>query len=318
MKNNQCDSIKNNQEQINLDNPNHKDILPYNNSNNYRKLSKRLARIGIASRRDCDAMIENGEVKINNQIVFEHSYYVSDEDLISIKGKIISNRIPPLKVYIFNKPTKCIVSKKDEKEYEVLEDDKIKFRSEDRVSVFDLMPKQCSKLIAIGRLDFNTEGLLLFTNCGEYAKDLESPESKVIRTYTVKVFGYIDDKKLNKLKDGIRIDGITYDKFQVFLNRKCEPYSFLTIKITEGKNREIRKALKYCGLTVVSLKRINYGGYKLTGFKAGEISEVKKILFFGQAKDIIRSKKPTTCQVKNTQPARLLNKNRKIIQKACT
>lgn len=251
----------------------------YNNEDFYNKLLKRLTRIGVGSRVDCEKLITEGNITINGKIIKDISYPVAKSDNIFVKKKKILNHIPPLRLLVFNKPKKCIVSKKDQNEYKIEENNKVKIRSDDRISVFDIIGKKYENFISIGRLDFNTEGLLLFTNCGEFARKFEHPDNEIIRVYNVKVFGHVNEKKINKLKSGVKIDGVIYNKFQVFVNRQGEPYSFLTIKITEGKNHEIKKALKYCGLVVVDLRRIQYGVYKLNKLRSGEVQEVKNIVF---------------------------------------
>lgn len=233
------------------------------------KIVKRLSQIGVGSRRDVKKMIDEGVVKVNGFTISDGALEVSETDKININKKVIRNFKDKTKVYLMNKPKGYITSTKDEK---------------GRATVFDLIPKKFGRLISIGRLDYNTEGLLIFTNDGEYARNFELPTSKIKRVYHVKVFGFINNKKLEQIKNVKLINGVKYDKFDMVIQKIGEPYSTFKITIFEGKNREIRKVMDFFGLKVVKLVRIEYGPYKLKHIPLGQIVEAKTVKEISQIK----------------------------------
>jgi 23S rRNA pseudouridine2605 synthase len=234
------------------------------------RIAKRLADLGVASRRECEALILEGRIKINNFKITEASHKVKDSDVILINNKPITNVQPKTKLFIFNKPKGCITSSVD---------------PQNRATIFDFIPAKLGRLISIGRLDYNTEGLLLLTNSGSFAREMELPSNNIIRIYKAKVFGYIDQKRLARLGSGSKVEGIKYGMFKVIVNRTADPYSLLTVKVSEGKNREVKRVLASVGLKVVELERIQYGPYKLKGISRGAIEEVKKITSIDQIDD---------------------------------
>ena len=222
------------------------------------RLSKFLAHSGYCSRRHAEKLIVENKVIINNKICNEFSYQVSDTDEVYAENTLI---IPQneIELYILNKPKGYITSKKDEL---------------NRKTVYELLPENKKNLISIGRLDFNTEGLLLFTNNGDYARYYELPKNKINRTYKVKVYGNIQNSYLKKIKSGIKIDGILHKVDEIFLTKKLKTNNWFTIKLTEGKNREIRKIFESLGLVVNRIIRTNYGDYSIDKMKLGEFKKV--------------------------------------------
>ena len=222
------------------------------------RLSKFLAHSGHCSRRDAEKLIIENKVIINSKICNEFSYQVSDKDKVYVENTLI---IPQseIELYILNKPKGYITSKKDEL---------------NRKTVYELLPENKKNLISIGRLDFNTEGLLLFTNNGDYARYYELPKNKINRTYKVKVYGNIQNSYLKKIKSGIEIDGVLHKVDEIFLIKKLKTNNWFTIKSTEGKNREIRKIFESLGLVVNRIIRTNYGDYSIDKIKLGEFKKV--------------------------------------------
>tara|TARA_B110000014_G_scaffold219665_1_gene175323 strand:+ start:900 stop:1583 length:684 start_codon:yes stop_codon:yes gene_type:complete len=222
------------------------------------RLSKFLAHSGHCSRRDAEKLIIENKVIINSKICNEFSYQVSDKDKVYVENTLI---IPQseIELYILNKPKGYITSKKDEL---------------NRKTVYELLPENKKNLISIGRLDFNTEGLLLFTNNGDYARYYELPKNKINRTYKVKVYGNIQNSYLKKIKSGIEIDGVLHKVDEIFLIKKLKTNNWFTIKLTEGKNREIRKIFESLGLVVNRIIRTNYGDYSIDKIKLGEFKKV--------------------------------------------
>ena len=223
------------------------------------RLSKFIAHSGFCSRRDAEKLIKENKIIINNKVCTDFSYQVKKNDNIYIgKTKIIEQK--EIELYLLNKPRGYITSKKDEL---------------GRNTVYDLLPKNKKHLISIGRLDYNTEGLLLFTNNGDYARHYELPESKIERIYNVKVYGYISEPQINKIKMGIQINGIKHNVEDIKLKKKLKKNSWFEIKLTEGKNREIRNIFESLNLVVNRIIRTNYGIYSTKKIKLGEFKKIK-------------------------------------------
>ena len=223
------------------------------------RLSKFIAHSGFCSRRDAEKLIKENKIIINNKVCTDFSYQVKKNDNIYIgKTKIIEQK--EIELYLLNKPRGYITSKKDEL---------------GRNTVYDLLPKSKKHLISIGRLDYNTEGLLLFTNNGDYARHYELPESKIERIYNVKVYGDISEPQIKKIKMGIQINGIKHNVEDIKLKKKLKKNSWFEIKLTEGKNREIRNIFESLNLVVNRIIRTNYGIYSTKKIKLGEFKKIK-------------------------------------------
>ena len=227
------------------------------------RLSKFLAHAGYCSRREAEKFIKSDKVIINNNICNDFSYQVEAEDTVFIDGTHILPQTE-IELYVLNKPKGYITSKKDEL---------------DRQTVYDLLPDDKKHLISIGRLDFNTEGLLLFTNNGDYARYYELPKNRILRTYKVKVFGDITDFILEQIREGVEIDGITHNVEDIILTKKLKSNNWLNIQLTEGKNREIRKIFESFNIVVNRIIRTQYGDYSIDNMQLGEFKKVtaKKI-----------------------------------------
>jgi len=230
--------------------------LPTNNSrpdSHLQRLQKVMAAAGIASRRKCENLILEGKVKVNGNVVNELGFKVNPpKDVIEVDGKVISF---PEKVYlILNKPTGYLTSISD---------------PFGRPTVMDLIKEEI-RVFPVGRLDYDTEGLLVFTNDGELAHRLMHPGFKLKKTYVAGIKGCPDDKSLDKLRSGIELeDGITYPA-DVKLIKKGKKSSTVTITISEGRKRQVRRMFKAIGCDVVKLKRTNYGPLALKDLKLGE------------------------------------------------
>ena len=226
------------------------------------RIAKYIANGGYCSRREAEKLILNKKVKINNKLCIHPSEKVDQFDKVKVENKLVKleKKIRLWKIY---KPIKYICSNKDKK---------------NRKLIFNLIPPNFPRLISIGRLDFMSEGLLLLTNNGDYARKLELPKSNYERVYRVCVKGNIDKKDLIKINKGITINKILYNKIQTRIEKYSNNYSWLIIKLREGKNREIRNICEYFSWNIVQLIRIKYGPYKLLDLKKGEIKEIKKLL----------------------------------------
>ncbi len=216
------------------------------------RLNKYLAACGIASRRECDKLIESGKVTVNGEIA-RLGAEVSDEDEISVDGKKVA--VKKNEYYILNKPKGYICSVSDEK---------------GRKTVMDLMPASCGRIYPVGRLDYDSEGLLVLTTDGELAQRLTNPANEVPKTYLVKIEGTLTEQALNPIRSGIEIDGYLTKKCKAHIVETNKAYTKVHITITEGKNREIRKMFAAIGKEVTLLKRIKIGDLTLSGLNRGE------------------------------------------------
>ena len=227
------------------------------------RLSKFLAHSGYCSRREAEQFIQKNKVIINGYTCNDFSYQVKKNDEVFI-GKTQIKEQKKIELYALNKPRGYITSKKDEL---------------DRKTVYDLLPLDKKNLLTIGRLDFNTEGLLLFTNNGEHKRYFELPKNKITRTYEVKVYGNINSSDIEKIEAGITINGIKHQVKQITLIKKLKTNNWLRIKLVEGKNREIRKIFESLGFVVNRIIRTHYGSYSLNKMKRGEFKKmiIKKI-----------------------------------------
>ena len=229
------------------------------------RIAKVIARSGVCSRRDAERKILAGEVEVNGKIIDSPALNVSEKDIIKVNG-IEIQKPETTKLYIYNKPVGLITSHHD---------------SFERKTVFETLPKEYGRLLSIGRLDLNSEGLLLLTNDGEFQRFMESPKNEFERIYHVRVRGIPKKEDIIKLQKGIVVDGINYKRIDVKIDKVQTSNSWLTVKLTEGKNREIRRTMQSLGYQVNRLIRVSYAGLELRNLGLGEIYEVqipKKIL----------------------------------------
>ncbi len=221
------------------------------------RINKYLAESGIASRRAADKMIENGEVKINGRICSVGAE-VSEGDNVTVNGKTVST-VKKYEYYIMNKPKGYVCTVKDDK---------------GRKTVMDLLPPNVKRVFPVGRLDYDSEGLLLLTNDGELTFRLTHPKNEIPKTYLVKLEGSISDEALNRVRNGVYIDGRRTGKCNVKIAEELKNAVKLHITITEGRNRQIRKMFEAVGKEVKLLKRIKVGELTLKGLDRGEVRKL--------------------------------------------
>ena len=218
------------------------------------RLNKYIAECGAASRRGADKLISEGLVKVNNKVVTELGTIVNENnDTVTVNGKklVLRNR----DVYIIlNKPKGCITAVKDDK---------------GRKTVMDYVDAKDKRLFPVGRLDYDSEGLVLLTNDGDTAYKLTHPSSEIPKTYIVKVEGEIPEKELDKLRDGIPLDGAITHRAKIKVLGVEDRISRIEITIFEGKNRQIRRMFEYIGYNVIFLKRTAIGDIRLGGLGRG-------------------------------------------------
>jgi len=223
------------------------------------RIAKMLARAGVGSRRAVERMIDAGMVKINGQVVETPATLISSVEGITVDDQTVN---PPeaARLWIYHKPAGRLTTYYD---------------PEGRPTIFEALPANMPRVIAIGRLDFNTEGLLFLTNDGGLARWLELPSTGWVRTYRVRVNGRFHHKRLEEISKGVTIEGINYHSVEVELDDRKEGVNqWLTIRIKEGKNREVRKLLEYAGLSITRLLRTSYGPFELKTLQRGSIEEV--------------------------------------------
>lgn len=223
------------------------------------RIAKVLSRAGIASRREAERLIELGEVKVNGKVITSPALNVTAKDKITVRGEPVGQPEPP-RLWLYYKPEGLVTSAADEK---------------GRDTVFDHLPEDMPRVMSVGRLDLNSEGLLLLTNDGELKRRLELPSTGWLRKYRVRVKGNPTDPDLEPLRKGITIEGEKFQKMEVKLDRHQGANAWLTVGLREGKNREIRRAMAHIGLTVNRLIRTSYGPFRLNELQPGEVEEVK-------------------------------------------
>ncbi len=229
------------------------------NTGETERIAKRIARAGICSRREAETYIADGRIAVNGQIISSPALNVTASDLITVDKKPLPAR-EPAGLWRYYKPRGLIVTDRDDK---------------NRETIFEKLPPNLPRLITVGRLDLDSEGLLLLTNDGDLARHLELPSTGWSRKYRVRVQGLVDPTRLSTLADGVTIDGIRYGKVLATLDRQMQSNAWLTVAIREGKNREIRRIMDHLGHKVSRLIRISYGPFQLGDLDAGDIVQIK-------------------------------------------
>ncbi|MBL8645062.1 MAG: rRNA pseudouridine synthase [Rhodospirillaceae bacterium] len=223
------------------------------------RIAKVLARAGLCSRRDAERWIAEGRVAVNGEVLKTAARNVQDSDAVVVDGKPLPQK-EKAKLWRYHKPPGLVTTHKDEK---------------GRPTVFDELRKELPRVVSVGRLDLNSEGLLLLTNDGGLARELEHPSRGWVRRYRVRVHGHVDPARLEELKRGVTVEGERYGPIQAALERtQGAANAWLVMSLTEGKNREVRKVLAYLGLTVTRLIRVSYGPFQLGHLERGQVEEV--------------------------------------------
>lgn len=250
------------------------------------RIAKAIARAGVCSRREAEKYIENGRVSLNGKTLTSPAINISPKDKVLVDGKPLPD-LEPARLWRFHKPQGLVTTSKDEK---------------GRKTIFSALPKDMPRTITIGRLDINTEGLLLLTNDGELARHLELPSTGWLRRYKVRAKGKFDAEKFESIKNGITIDGIKYGAIETNFIREQGSNCWFSMALREGKNREIKRITEHLGLTVNRLIRLSYGPFMLGDLKEGETEEIKAHIIADQLGPELAQKfnlKPSTKQAKS-------------------
>lgn len=223
------------------------------------RIARRLARAGVASRRGAEAMILAGRVAVNGQVIDSPALNVTARDKVTVDGQPLA-AAEPVRLWRYYKPLGLVTSERDEK---------------GRDTVFDHLPEDMPRVMSVGRLDLNSEGLLLLTNDGALKRRLELPSTGWLRKYRVRARGTPDDTMLEPLRRGVTVDGEAFAPMQVVLDRQQGANVWLTVGLREGRNREVRRALETVGLVVNRLIRVSYGPFQLGELEPGGVEEVR-------------------------------------------
>ena len=224
------------------------------------RIAKFLASYNVGSRREVEKMILEGRINLNGQKINSPVHFVNQRDSIKLDGKLVIFK-KFTQIYKYYKPVDCICSKN---------------KQDDRKIVYDILPKKFRNFIFAGRLDVNSEGLLIITNSGDIARKLELPQNEFSRKYRVRVYGYCDEKKIEELSKGKIINGIKYKPFTYKIFDKNKKNFWIELCLHEGKNREIRELMRSINLQVNKLVRVEFGPFKLGDLKPGDIQLAEK------------------------------------------
>lgn len=223
------------------------------------RLSKVIARNTSYSRRQAEKLIDEGRVSVDGKKIISQGMNVSENNKIFVDKKLI-NRSTDIQIYIFHKPRGCLVTHHD---------------PSNRKTIFDFINKKYRNLITVGRLDYNSEGLLILTNDGQLKREFELPKNNYQREYKVKIQGKITDFIISKISKGITVKGQKYKSIEIKKINETSTYTWIRMILTEGKNREIRKIFDSLNMTVTRLIRVSYGKYRLGKLQKGGLIKVK-------------------------------------------
>ncbi len=222
------------------------------------RIAKYLSRAGVASRRDAERMVEDGRVAVNGTKIFHPATFVAEGDVVTVDQVVVAEP-ERTRLWRYHKPAGLVTTHRD---------------PQGRATVFEKLPADMPRVVSVGRLDLNSEGLLLLTNDGALARQLELPSTGWLRRYRVRVYGMVNSDRLAALRDGIVVEGTKYGAIVVEVDSEKGAHAWLSVSISEGKNREIRKVMAALGLQTTRLIRIAYGPFQLGNLARGAVAEI--------------------------------------------
>jgi len=222
------------------------------------RIAKWLARAGVASRRDAERLIAEGRVRLNNALVQQPATFVTQGDIVRVDRTVV-DAPERTRLWRYHKPAGLVTTHRD---------------PQGRPTVFERLPPELPRVVSVGRLDLNSEGLLLLTNDGGLARRLELPSTGWLRRYRARVHGAVDERALAALTGGVTVEGVRYGPIEAGLDSRKGENAWLTVSLREGKNREVRRVLGHLGLSVARLIRVAYGPFQLGQLPRGAIEEV--------------------------------------------
>lgn len=223
------------------------------------RIAKVLARSGLCSRREAERWIEAGRVTLNGEVLTSPAINVSPKDKVLVDGNPLP-KAEPIRAWRYNKPRGLVTTHSD---------------PEGRPTVFAALPGDLPRVVSVGRLDINSEGILLLTNDGQLSRLLELPSTGWVRRYRVRVFGKVTEHDLAKLIRGVNIDGVHYEASEALIQHQTNDNSWILVGLKEGKNREVKRMMESIGCKVNRLIRISYGPFQLGNLESGEVEEIK-------------------------------------------
>ncbi|AHE54530.1 hypothetical protein NX02_14215 [Sphingomonas sanxanigenens DSM 19645 = NX02] len=233
---------------------------PVKSSREPQRIAKLLARAGVASRREIERMIAEGRIALNGTVLDTPATLLVSLHGVTVDGNAVQ-AAAPARLFRYHKPSGLLTTERDPK---------------GRPTIYDRLPGDLPRVMPVGRLDLNTEGLLLLTTDGELKRQLELPKTGVTRTYRARAYGQVSQEQLEDLIEGVEIEGVRYGSIDANLERRTGANVWVEMKLTEGKNREVRRVLEHLGLKVSRLIRTAYGPFELADMPVGAVDEIRQ------------------------------------------
>ena len=240
------------------------------------RIAKWLARAGIASRRDAEKLLAEGRVTLNGSQVSHPATFITPGDIVQVNGRVV-DAPERARLRRYHKPEGLMTTHRD---------------PAGRATVFDKLPPHLPRVVSVGRLDLNSEGLLLLTNDGALARQLELPSNGWIRRYRVRVHGVVLDRALAALAGGVVVEGVQYGPIEAAVDSRALSNTWLSVSLREGRNREIRRVMTHLGLQVTRLIRVAYGPFQLGNLGRGDVDEISGKILREQLPDVPKQPSP--------------------------